>query len=94
MVSFDVDTAAPADELDFPLAAIALVAALRMDASASELVVSVEDVPLLELVDVDADVEVEAEVEVVVVAFVVMNAIVDVLEPWIDPRSAAGAGAR
>ncbi len=70
MVSFDVDTAAPADELDFPLAAIALVAALRMDASASELVVSVEDVPLLELVDVDADVEVEAEVEVVVVAFV------------------------
>jgi hypothetical protein len=64
MVSFDVDTAAPADELDFPLAAIALVAALRMDASASERVVSVDEVLLLELADV------EVEVEVVVVAFV------------------------
>jgi hypothetical protein len=64
MVSFDVDTAAPADELDFPLAAIALVAALRIDASASELVVSADEVPLLELADV------EVEVEVVVVAFV------------------------
>jgi len=30
----------------------------------------------------------------VVTAFVVVNAIVDVLEPWIDPRSAAGEGAR
>ena len=30
----------------------------------------------------------------VVFAFVVVNAIIDILEPWIDPRSAAGAGAR
>ena len=37
---------------------------------------------------------VQAIVLLVVCAFVVMNAIVDVLEPWIDPRSAAGAGAR
>lgn len=62
IVSFDVDTAAPDDELDLPLAAMALVAALRMDANASELVVSVDEALLLELVDVD--------VEVVVVAFV------------------------
>src|SRR5471032_693134 len=62
MVSCDVDTAAPADELDFPLAAMALVAALRMDASASVLVVSVDEAVVL----VDALVE----VEVVVVAFV------------------------
>src|SRR5471032_939497 len=64
MVSCDVDTAAPADELDFPLAAMALVAALRMDASASELVVPVDEAPALELVDVDVDVD----VDVVVVA--------------------------
>ncbi|MDR2998173.1 MAG: ABC transporter permease [Microbacterium sp.] len=37
---------------------------------------------------------VQAIVLLVVTAFVVMNAIVDVLEPLIDPRSAAGAGAR
>ncbi|GAA2884789.1 ABC transporter permease [Microbacterium esteraromaticum] len=37
---------------------------------------------------------VQAIVLIVVTAFVVMNAIVDILEPWIDPRSAAGAGAR
>jgi peptide/nickel transport system permease protein len=37
---------------------------------------------------------VQAIVLLVVTAFVVVNAIVDVLEPWIDPRSAAGAGAR
>ncbi|PRB09389.1 ABC transporter permease [Microbacterium sp. MYb72] len=37
---------------------------------------------------------VQAIVLVVVAAFVVINAIVDILEPWIDPRSAAGAGAR
>ncbi|WP_307299451.1 ABC transporter permease [Microbacterium natoriense] len=37
---------------------------------------------------------VQAIVLLVVFAFVVMNAIVDILEPWIDPRSAAGAGAR
>ncbi len=37
---------------------------------------------------------VQAIVLLVVTAFVVMNAIVDILEPWIDPRSAAGAGAR
>ncbi|MFE6736648.1 ABC transporter permease [Microbacterium sp. NPDC057650] len=37
---------------------------------------------------------VQAIVLLVVTAFVVMNAIVDILEPLIDPRSAAGAGAR
>jgi peptide/nickel transport system permease protein len=37
---------------------------------------------------------VQAIVLFVVFAFVVVNAIIDVLEPWIDPRSAAGAGAR
>ncbi|WP_341977532.1 ABC transporter permease [Microbacterium sp. LTA6] len=37
---------------------------------------------------------VQAIVLLVVGVFVVMNAIVDVLEPWIDPRSAAGTGAR
>jgi peptide/nickel transport system permease protein len=37
---------------------------------------------------------VQAIVLLVVLAFVVMNALVDILEPWIDPRSAAGAGAR
>lgn len=37
---------------------------------------------------------VQAIVLLVVTAFVFMNAIVDILEPWIDPRSAAGAGAR
>jgi peptide/nickel transport system permease protein len=37
---------------------------------------------------------VQAIVLFVVTAFVVVNAIVDVLEPWIDPRSAAGEGAR
>ena len=37
---------------------------------------------------------VQAIVLLVVFAFVVVNAIIDVLEPWIDPRSAAGAGAR
>jgi peptide/nickel transport system permease protein len=37
---------------------------------------------------------VQAIVLLVVTAFVVVNATIDVLEPWIDPRSAAGAGAR
>jgi len=37
---------------------------------------------------------VQAIVLLVVFAFVVVNAIIDILEPWIDPRSAAGAGAR
>lgn len=37
---------------------------------------------------------VQAIVLLVVTAFVAINAIVDILEPWIDPRSAAGAGAR
>ena len=37
---------------------------------------------------------VQAIVLLVVLAFVVVNAIIDILEPWIDPRSAAGAGAR
>jgi peptide/nickel transport system permease protein len=37
---------------------------------------------------------VQAIVLLVVFAFVVVNAVVDVLEPWIDPRTAAGAGAR
>lgn len=37
---------------------------------------------------------VQAIVLLVVAAFVVVNAIIDILEPWTDPRSAAGAGAR
>ncbi len=37
---------------------------------------------------------VQAIVLLVVFAFVVVNAIIDILEPWVDPRSAAGAGAR
>lgn len=37
---------------------------------------------------------VQALVLLVVTAFVVANAVVDVLEPWVDPRAAAGAGAR
>jgi len=37
---------------------------------------------------------VQAIVLLVVTAFVVVNAIIDILEPWIDPRSAAGVGAR
>jgi len=37
---------------------------------------------------------VQAIVLLIVTAFVVVNAVVDVLEPWVDPRSAAGAGAR
>lgn len=37
---------------------------------------------------------VQAIVLLVVAAFVAVNAIIDILEPWIDPRSAAGAGAR
>jgi peptide/nickel transport system permease protein len=37
---------------------------------------------------------VQAIVLLVVTAFVVVNAIIDLLEPVIDPRSAAGAGAR
>ncbi len=37
---------------------------------------------------------VQAIVMLVVTAFVVVNAIVDLAEPWIDPRSAAGASAR
>jgi peptide/nickel transport system permease protein len=37
---------------------------------------------------------VQAIVLFVVAAFVVVNAVIDVLEPWIDPRTAAGAGAR
>lgn len=37
---------------------------------------------------------VQAIVLLIVTAFVVVNAVVDVLEPWIDPRTAAGAGAR
>lgn len=37
---------------------------------------------------------VQAIVLLVVTAFVIVNAVVDVLEPWIDPRSAAGEGAR
>lgn len=37
---------------------------------------------------------VQAIVLLVVTAFVAINAVVDILEPWIDPRSAAGAGAR
>ncbi|PPL15510.1 ABC transporter permease [Microterricola pindariensis] len=37
---------------------------------------------------------VQAIVLLVVTAFVVVNGIIDVLEPWIDPRSAAGGSAR
>ena len=37
---------------------------------------------------------VQAIVLLIVTAFVVVNAIIDILEPWVDPRSAAGAGAR
>ena len=37
---------------------------------------------------------VQAIVLLVVTAFVLVNAVIDILEPWIDPRSAAGAGAR
>jgi len=37
---------------------------------------------------------VQAIVLFVVTAFVVVNAVVDLLEPWIDPRAAAGADAR
>jgi peptide/nickel transport system permease protein len=37
---------------------------------------------------------VQGIVLLVVFAFVVVNAIIDILEPWIDPRSAAGTGAR
>jgi len=37
---------------------------------------------------------VQAIVLFVVAAFVVVNAVIDLLEPWIDPRAAAGADAR
>lgn len=37
---------------------------------------------------------VQAIVLLIVAAFVIVNAIVDLLEPWIDPRAAAGADAR
>ncbi|WP_269936657.1 ABC transporter permease [Arthrobacter sp. HY1533] len=37
---------------------------------------------------------VQSIVLLIVTTFVVVNAIIDILEPWIDPRSAAGAGAR
>lgn len=37
---------------------------------------------------------VQAIVLLVVAAFVVVNGVIDVLEPWIDPRSAAGGSAR
>jgi peptide/nickel transport system permease protein len=37
---------------------------------------------------------VQAIVLLVVTAFVAVNAVIDILEPWIDPRSAAGASAR
>ena len=37
---------------------------------------------------------VQAIVLLVVTAFVVVNAFVDILEPWIDPRSTAGDSAR
>ncbi|GAA5034871.1 ABC transporter permease [Microbacterium fluvii] len=37
---------------------------------------------------------VQAIVLLVVTAFVVVNAVIDLLEPWVDPRTAAGAGAR
>ncbi|MGZ0711813.1 ABC transporter permease (plasmid) [Coraliomargarita sp. W4R53] len=37
---------------------------------------------------------VQAIVLLIVTAFVVVNAVIDVLEPWVDPRTAAGAGAR
>ena len=37
---------------------------------------------------------VQAIVLLIVTAFVLVNAVIDVLEPWIDPRTAAGEGAR
>ncbi|MHA7268768.1 ABC transporter permease [Arthrobacter sp. HLT1-20] len=37
---------------------------------------------------------VQAVVLLVVTTFVAVNALIDILEPWINPRSAAGAGAR
>lgn len=37
---------------------------------------------------------VQTIVLLVVTAFVVVNAVIDLLEPWIDPRAAAGADAR
>lgn len=37
---------------------------------------------------------VQAIVLLIVTAFVAVNAVIDVLEPWIDPRTSAGAGAR
>jgi peptide/nickel transport system permease protein len=37
---------------------------------------------------------VQAIVLLIVTAFVVMNAVIDVLEPWIDPRAAAGVATR
>lgn len=37
---------------------------------------------------------VQAIVLFVVAAFVIVNALIDLLEPWIDPRAAAGADAR
>jgi peptide/nickel transport system permease protein len=37
---------------------------------------------------------VQAIIMFVVTAFVVVNAIVDLLEPWVDPRAAAGEAAR
>lgn len=37
---------------------------------------------------------VQAIVLFVVASFVIVNAVIDLLEPWIDPRSAAGADAR
>ena len=37
---------------------------------------------------------VQAVVLLIVTTFVAVNALIDILEPWIDPRSAAGAGAR
>lgn len=37
---------------------------------------------------------VQAIVLLVVAAFVIVNGIIDVLEPWIDPRAAAGGNAR
>ncbi len=37
---------------------------------------------------------VQAIVLLIVTAFVLVNAVIDILEPWIDPRTAAGAGAR
>ncbi|GAB2830861.1 ABC transporter permease [Microbacterium insulae] len=37
---------------------------------------------------------VQAIVLLIVTAFVAVNAVIDILEPWIDPRTAAGASAR